>query len=145
MANSENPDDETAPWTIKGMKVSARKQAIARSGQEGLSVAAYMDRLIQRDVRESAGDRILPPMVPDRAPVLVPASGPPVDLQQAAAMLSVLSDASKAPDLSKAAMREATALFRQHVRQARGLPALAQRKTNQPQRANQRMIEGGKE
>jgi len=147
MANDENQADEAAPWTIKGMKVSTRKQAIARSTQAGLSVAEYMARLIDRDAREGAADRIIPPMGRRDAPPSAFTDLAPIDLSHVAATLVAITQASEKSGLpvSKAAVRDATATFRAYTRQARGLPQLAHRKTEPASRANQTTIDGEKE
>lgn len=121
-------DDERAPWTIKSVRVETRKLAVASAMKQGVPMAEWMDRAVRTQANVDKGNQVIPPgqsPPPRFAPVQLPdETGKPMDLTALADALRAVATVAGAADMpvSKSLAREASALLRQQIREARGLP-----------------------
>lgn len=126
------PDEpERAPWTIKNVSVETRKLATASAAKEGVTMAEWLDRAVRGQAERDRGNQLIPPGqngqgVARFAPVQLPdkTGKLPLDLAGLADALRAVATVAGAADMPvpKALAREASALLRQQIRAARGLP-----------------------
>lgn len=122
-------DDERAPWTIKSVRVETRKLAIASAAKEGLTMAEWLDRAVRHQADLDRGNQVIPPGQPGQsitrfAPVQPPdeTGKPTMDLAGLADALRAVATVAGAAEMPvpKSLAREASALLRQQIREARG-------------------------
>lgn len=122
---------ERAPWTIKSVRIETRKLAVASAAKEGVAMAEWLDRAVRHQAEFDKGNQVIPPRQPGQAvarfaPVQPPdqTGKPAVDLAGLADALRAVATVAGAADMPvpKALAREASALLRQQIREARGLP-----------------------
>lgn len=124
-------EQERAPWTIKSVSVETRKLAVASAAKEGVTMGEWLDRAVRNQASLDRGNQVIPPgqtgkSVTRFAPVQPPdeMGKPPMDLAGLADALRAVATIAGAADMPvpKALAREASALLRQQIRAARGLP-----------------------
>ena len=126
---AEEPDK--APWTIKAVSVETRKLAVRSAAQQGVTMAEWLDRAVRGQAERDRGNQLIPPGQNGQgaarfAPAQLPdqTGKPPMDLAGLADALRAVATVAGAADMPvpKALAREASALLRQQIRAARGLP-----------------------
>lgn len=126
------PDEpERAPWTVKSVNVETRKLAVASATKEGVTMAEWLDRAVRNQADLDKGNQIIPPGQPKQSVARFAPAQPPDGTGKPAMDLSGLADALRAVatiagaaamPVPKSLAREALALLRQQIREARGLP-----------------------
>ena len=124
-------EPERAPWTIKSVSVETRKLAVASAAKEGVTMAEWLDRAVRHQAELDKGNQVIPPGLPGQSvarfdPVQPPdgTGKPAMDLSGLADALRAVATVAGAADMPvpKSLAREASALLRQQIREARGLP-----------------------
>jgi hypothetical protein len=118
--------DSIAPWTIKAVATETRNAAISAARQEGLTVGQWLERRVREWTADSLG-AVIPSQKPGQT--TPPVGQTPLDLLE---MMAVLERAQTAGmTIPKDVRHHAMGLIRSRIREARGLPPLAARKTSQ--------------
>lgn len=116
-----------APMTIKAVPVEVRQTMLRCANARGESMAEWLTRAVSAQAAVEANDAVYPPGNP-----VVPAGQTdpaPVDLTGTATAMDALARMAAAGlDVPKSTTRQACALLRQQMRQARGLPPLTSRR-----------------
>ncbi len=122
---AEEPDK--APWTIKAVSVETRKLAVKSAAQQGVTMAEWLDRAVQGQAERDRGNQLIPPGqsgqdVARFAPVQPPDETGKLDLAGLADALRAVATVAGAAEMPvpKSLAREASALLRQQIREARG-------------------------
>ena len=120
---------ERAPWTIKSVSVETRKLAVASAAKQGVTMAEWLDRAVRNQANLDKENQVIPPsqtgqtLIPFAPVQLLEQPGKPMDLAGLADALravATITEAAAMP-ISKSLAREASALLRQQIREARGL------------------------
>lgn len=126
--------NDAKPWTIKSMPEVASRRATECARRNDQTAAEWLTEAINAYADRQANTAVIPPVGPG-LPAPLPAfsgSAPaPVDLHGLADALRATAEAATASGkpLPAGLVREASALLREQIRTARGLPA---RRTGQP-------------
>jgi hypothetical protein len=138
MDNTLSPTDdsvlpETKKWSVKN--VALRHVAAEHARKRGEEIGPWLDRAIERQIKIEAADRIeFPPsralVVEDRAtPVVAPPTPMPLlDVIGAVQAMSVVAQAYNAK-LPKSLMTHLFRILDAQLREIRGLPAAAPKRT----------------
>lgn len=122
---AEEPDK--APWTIKAVSVETRKLAVKSAAQQGVTMAEWLDRAVRGQAERDRGNQLIPPGQSGQdvawfAPVQPPDGTGKLDLAGLADALRAVATVAGAAEMPvpKSLAREASALLRQQIREARG-------------------------
>lgn len=140
-----NETDERAPWTIKSVRVETRDLAVRSARAQGVTMGEWMDRAVPRQAEADKGNQVIPPGQPGQSLTLLnpmperETMGKPVDsagLESLANMAMMLGKGADMPGI-KGAARDAAALLRDKLREARGMPPRRPRGRHEKQTAGQ--------
>ncbi len=125
MSDAAEPENEKAPWTIKGVLVSDRKLATDTATKTGQTVAACMADAIRHWAKLVDGN-VLPPPDQRQANLSLPA----MDIGGLAVMLQAATAAAASAGIpvQKRVVRGAFSILDSQLRAANGQSALPPRK-----------------
>jgi hypothetical protein len=121
-------DDETAPWTVKAMRVRTREKAVRYAKMAGVTMAEWLEGAVETRANQQDGNQVIPPATP---PATMESALAAIDQGfKTAAMLQAMTAAHSAGlPVSVLAVRDTVKVMRAQVREAGGLPALKGRQT----------------
>ncbi len=129
-------DDETAPWTVKAMRVRTREKAVRYAKMAGVTMAEWLEGAVETRANQQDGNQVIPPPAHSAGlPVSVLAA---IDQGfKTAAMLQAMTAAHSAGlPVSVLAVRDTVKVMRAQVARSRR-PAGVERQANRPaNRAN---------